>query len=76
MILGKDINPQKKIYYLGAIVIEELKSSQNTENDFIILYQQINKKEKISINLFTLTLDWLFILGLVNNKNGFIQKCF
>lgn len=76
MILGKDIHPQKKIYYLGAVVIEILNSADNEGNDFFLLYQQVNKKEKISINLFTLTLDWLFILGLVENKKGLIQKCF
>lgn len=76
MILGKDINPQRKVYYLGAIIIEALKSSKSKENDFFALYQYVNRKEKISINLFTLTLDWLFILGLVDNKNGFIYKCF
>jgi hypothetical protein len=76
MIIGKDIHPQKKIYYLGAIVLESLKSSDNGGCDFFSLYQQVIKKEKISINLFTLTLDWLFILGLINNKEELIQKCF
>lgn len=76
MILGKDINPQKEIYYLGSIVIEVLKSLENKDNDFFLLYQQVNKKEKMSVNLFALTLDWLFILGLINNKNGLIHRCF
>ncbi len=76
MILGKDIHPQRKIYYLGAIVIEILKSTGNKGNDFFSLYQQVRKKENISMNLFALTLDWLFILGLIENKKGLIQKCF
>jgi hypothetical protein len=71
MIVGRDIHPQKKIYYLGAIVLEILKSSNDKGYDFFSLYQQVIKKEKISINLFTLTLDWLFILGLV----GCISNC-
>jgi len=76
MILGKDIHPQRKIYYLGAIVIEILKSTDNNGDDLFSLYEQVNKKEKISMNLFALTLDWLFILGLIENKKGLIQKCF
>jgi hypothetical protein len=76
MILGKDIHPQKNIYYLGAIVIEILKSINNEEGDFFFIYQQVNRKENISVSLFVLTLDWLFILGLVENKKGLIKKCF
>lgn len=76
MILGKDIHPQRKIYYLGAIVIEILKSTDNKGDDFFSLYEQVSNKEKISMNLFALTLDWLFVLGLIENKKGLIQKCF
>lgn len=76
MILGKDIHPQRKIYYLGAIVIDILKSTDNKGGDFFSLYEQVNKKENISMNLFALTLDWLFVLGLIENKKGLIQKCF
>ncbi|MDL2257331.1 hypothetical protein LJC06_03915 [Bacteroidales bacterium OttesenSCG-928-I14] len=76
MILGKDINPQKEIYYLGSIVIEVLKLSEKKDNDFFYLYRQVNEKERVSVNLFALTLDWLFILGLINNKNGLIHRCF
>ncbi len=76
MILGKDIHPQRKIYYLGAVIIETIKSTDNKGNDFFSLYQQVSKKEKISMNLFALTLDWLFVLGLIENKKGLIKKCF
>ena len=76
MILGKDIHPQRKIYYLGAIVIEILKSTDSKGDDFFSLYQQVSKKEKISMNLFALTLDWLFVLELIENKRGLIHKCF
>jgi len=75
MILGKDIHPQREIYYLGAMVIESLKASDNGY-EFFVLYQQLGRKEKISINLFALTLDWLFMLGLVENKKGIVKKCF
>lgn len=76
MILGKDIHPQRKIYYLGSIVIEVLKSTDSKGDDFFSLYNRVNNKEKISLNLFALTLDWLFILGLIENKKGLIKKCF
>lgn len=76
MITGKDINPSREIYYLGGVVIQLLKKSQNTSQDFFDVLQRLNEKEKVSVNLFTLILDWLFLLRLVEVKNGSIIKCF
>ena len=75
MILGKDIHPEREIYYLGAIVIETIKEL-GSENTLLDLFHHVNIKNKTSMNLFMLTLDWLFIIGLVRYKNGYIRKCF
>ena len=41
------------------------------------LYSLVKNKKEITINLYSLTLDWLFILGLVvKTKKGKIKKCF
>lgn len=76
MIIDKNINPERDLYYLGGILIDVL--SKNKENiDYIDLYRQFCKEQHITINLFSLTLDWLFILGLVDNgKEGRIKRCF
>lgn len=76
MILNKDINPEREIYHLGALVLEILSGNSNNNFDFMDIFQQLNKKIKVSINLFILVLDWLFILGLVNKKKDTIIKCF
>ena len=76
MILGKDTNPQKQLYYLGGQVLAELKQSDQKEFDYFEIYHSIKTRESISINLFTLTLDWLFLLGAVKNKKGKLVKCF
>jgi hypothetical protein len=76
MILGKDIHPQRKIYYLGSLTLEIFKSSPKKELDFFDIYQKINEYEKISMKLFTLTLDWLFLLGIIKSNKGCIKKCF
>jgi len=61
MILGKDINPKKQIYYLSALIIREIKNlNKGDAIDFLNLYNIMKSKEGISINLFTLSLDWLF----------------
>jgi len=76
MIIGKDINPKKEIYYLGGIVVKILKEFPQEEVVFFDAFQRVSEVEKVSINLFTLTLDWLFILGIITLNKGYIKKCF
>jgi len=76
MIINKDINPEREIYHLGALIIEILTNIPGTELDFFDTYQRLNEKIKVSINLYILTLDWLYILGLINKKEDTIIKCF
>lgn len=76
MINGKDIHPERSIYYLGAILIEVLKALTDKELNSISLFHKFCEREKVSIEMFTLTLDWLFLLGLVKNDRGQIKKCF
>lgn len=77
MIIDKNINPERDLYYLGGILIDVLQNKDNKEVDYMELYTLINNKKKITINLYSLTLDWLFILGLVaKGENGRIKICF
>jgi hypothetical protein len=77
MIIDKNINPERDLYYLGGILIDVLASKNSVDIDYFDLYQSLNKKKEISINLYSLTLDWLFILGVVSKgENGKIKKCF
>ena len=76
MILGKDIRPERKIYYLGSLVIDVLNGYPKKEFDFFDVYRDINERMTISMNSFVLALDWLFILGLIRFKTGSIEKCF
>jgi len=77
MIISKDINPERDFYYLGAKVIEILSASENKNFLLIDVFETVKRTEDISINLFTLTLDWLFISGVISEiKNGKIIKCF
>ncbi len=74
MIIGKDLNPERQVYYISGLILSIIKNSDN-EIDFFKVFQEINKKEDISINLYTLSLDWLFVLGIINQNGGNIIKC-
>ncbi len=76
MIKGKDIHPERSIYYLGAILIEIMKIASDKDLNSISLFHKFCEKEKVSIEMFTLTLDWLFLLGLVESDKGRIKTCF
>jgi hypothetical protein len=77
MIVDKNINPERDLYYLGGILIGVLQNGDYKEVDYMDLYILINNMQEITINLYSLTLDWLFILGLVaKGESGKIKKCF
>ncbi len=77
MIVSRDINPERDFYYLGAKVIEVLSSSKSKRFDFFDVFEMLNKSEKLSINLYALTLDWLYLLGVIEKLDkGKIVKCF
>jgi hypothetical protein len=77
MIISKDVNPERDFYYLGAKIIEVLSMPENKNSLLMDVYEIIKRSENISLNLFTLTLDWLFISGVISEiKNGKIIKCF
>ncbi|MEC5395757.1 ABC-three component system middle component 6 [Bergeyella sp. RCAD1439] len=77
MIVNKNTSPERDLYYLGGKVIEILDLSNKTEFDYFELYHSLSKNHSISINLFSLVLDWLFILGVLKKgKKGLLERCF
>ena len=77
MIVNKNVNPERDLYYLGGKVIEVLNSFTKNEIDYFDLFLLVNKSNKVSLNLYSLVLDWLFILGVIKKGNkGLIIKCF
>lgn len=77
MIVNKNIHPERDLYYLGGKVIEILQVTEPKSIDFFELYLSVNKNTSITMNLFTLVLDWLFIIKVIKKgSNGEIEKCF
>lgn len=77
MLVERNINPERDLYYLGGVLIEIIRDNENEEFDYLELFEEFKNKYGVSINLFTLTLDWLFMLGVVTKgRKGKIKKCF
>jgi hypothetical protein len=77
MIVSKDTNPERDLYYLGAKILGCLASDQKSEVDYISLLNDVQKGVEVSSNLFALSLNWLYLLGSIElTEQGDIKKCF
>ncbi len=78
MLLNQDLHPERQIYYLGALILDAINSAKYEKIDLFDIYQHINKKNapKAPFQSYMLALDWLYILGIIENSSGNIKKCF
>ena len=75
MLLPDNVHPENCIYYNGAFVLQAMqgKSSQ----DMIELFLNSKELNEMSMPVFLLCLDWLFLINLVTiNSQGRIERCF
>jgi len=75
MIINKDINPRRQVYYLAGVILHAFVELQTPEVQFFDLFESVNKKEPISITLFAYALDWLYLLGAVSAEGPLIKRC-
>ena len=68
MLLPEYISPEDSLYYNGAIILNYLREYKNI--GFTKLYLKVNETKKISRSIFLLSLDWLFLLNLVEFDNN------
>lgn len=76
MILSNDIKPERQIYRLGALLLDVLQETPSKTAESFDVYTRLNTREGVSLSVFMLTLDWLFLLGAIKNDKGRIEKCF
>ena len=74
MLLPDNIHPEQSIYYNGAIVLQAVQ--QHRSIDFLDLYLHTQGQREMSMPVFVLCLDWLFLLNLVKlNDQGGVELC-
>jgi len=77
MIISKSINPDKDLYVIGAHIIDILQSTDGNSIDYFELHQKLKNNIDVSMQIFSLSVSWLFLLGVVDkNDDGEIKKCF
>jgi len=65
MIVDYENNPKNSIIYTSSIVLHYLKQN-NGRADFEELFQYC-KNKKMEYSRFFLTLDWMFLVQLIEN---------
>lgn len=74
MLVPDNIHPEQTIYFNGAFVLKAIQRHQVM--DIFDLYIQTTTERKMSMPVFVLCLDWLFLLNLVVlNDRGKVKLC-
>jgi hypothetical protein len=74
MLLPDNIHPEDSIYYNGAFVLKAIQIEHS--QDFLDLYLNTKHLKEMSLPVFILCLDWLYLLNLVTlNDFGRVDLC-
>lgn len=74
MLIPDNIHPEQTIYFNGAFVLKVLQ--EHRVADMLDLYIQTSAKQEMSMPVFVLCLDWLFLLNVVTlNSHGKVELC-
>ena len=74
MLIPDNIHPEQTIYFNGAFVLKAIQ--EHCEMDMLDLYIHTTAEREMSMPVFVLCLDWLFLLNLVSlNDCGKVELC-
>jgi hypothetical protein len=74
MLLPDNIHPEQTVYFNASVVLDVLLKT----NEMVLfeLYIEVTSIRKMSFPLFLLSLDWLFVIDVVEFiDNGGIKVC-
>lgn len=74
MLLPDNVHPNQSIYYNGAFVLQAIQDQRETK--LLDLYVRTQKYCVMTLPVFVLCLDWLYLLNLVKlTDKGGIELC-
>jgi len=73
MLLPDNIHPENSVYYNGAIVLDVLQ--KNSSIELLELYRLVKNIRNISFPLFILSIDWLYLIDIVDLKKEKVELC-
>jgi hypothetical protein len=77
MIISKDTNPAKDLYYIGNLILQYFIDNRIKVIGYTELIAALKSEYNISTNLLSLSLDWIYMLGSVEiDDKGDLVICF
>ena len=74
MLLSINENPKNGLYYNGYLILSL--TQKNKKYDYFELYKQLKDKYDMSMYIYTLTLDWLFLVSAMQTTDdGRLIRC-
>lgn len=74
MLLPDNVHPELSIYYNGSFVLQTIQ--KHRVMDLLELYLDTRKRCEMSMPVFVLCLDWLFLIEQVTlNEQGKVELC-
>lgn len=73
MLIPDNIRPENSLYYNGGMVLEVMLCEKRLS--ISELYVRMRKKMNISIATLMLSLDWLYLIGCLEVKDGEVVLC-
>ena len=74
MLVPDNIHPEQTIYFNGAFVLKAIQ--EHHMMDMLDLYIETTSEREMSMPVFILCLDWLFLVNLVSlNEHGEVELC-
>jgi hypothetical protein len=74
MLVPDNIHPEQTIYFNGSYVLAAIQKHRVVH--MLDLYILTRAEREMSMPIFVLCLDWLFLLNLVTlNDNGRVELC-
>ena len=74
MLVPDNIHPEQTIYFNATFVLKTIQ--ENRAMDMLSLYIETTVDREMSMPVFVLCLDWLFLLNLVTlNEHGKVELC-
>lgn len=70
MILPTDTRPELSLYFIGAKLLGVLQKFEQGRGNFLDVYRALREEVDVSLKLYQLTLDWLFLINaaIVNSE--------
>jgi len=68
MLVPDNVHPELTVYYNGALVLSVIQ--ERGIWNLLDLYFRVRAMRSISMPVFVLCLDWLFLLELIRHSDG------